>query len=284
VPDEGRLPATQRPEQYEAVQLFLERARSRLPAFVLTPENVLAVVRVCRRLDGIPLAIELATARMGALAVEQIAERLDDSLGFLTTGSRTAPPRQRTLKATLAWSYELLSGPERKLFERLSVFAGGWTLEAAEAVGAGDAVEGDRTPNPPVVDLLSKLVDKSLVVAEASGNGALRYRMLEPVRQYGRGKLTASPGETEEARERHAGHYLALAERAEPELVRAGQVAWLRRLATEYANLRAALSWCLDEEDGSDTEERARMGLRLAAALGRCWKRPQPERGAGVVG
>jgi predicted ATPase/DNA-binding SARP family transcriptional activator len=135
VPDAGHLPAAQSPAQYEAVRLFVDRARSRLPAFVLTPENAPAVVKVCRRLDGIPLAIELATARMTALTVEQIAGRLEDSLGLLTTGSRTAAPRQRTLKATLAWSYELLSEPERKLFGRLSVFAGGWTLEAAEAVG-----------------------------------------------------------------------------------------------------------------------------------------------------
>jgi predicted ATPase/DNA-binding SARP family transcriptional activator len=135
VPDAGHLPAAQSPAQYEAVRLFVDRARSRLPAFVLTPENAPAVVKVCRRLDGIPLAIELATARMTALTVEQIAGRLEDSLGLLTTGSRTAAPRQRTLKATLAWSYELLSEPERKLFGRLSVFAGGWTLEAAKAVG-----------------------------------------------------------------------------------------------------------------------------------------------------
>lgn len=268
VPDAGHPPANQSPTQYEAVQLFLERARSRLPTFVLTPENAEAVVKICRRLDGIPLAIELATARMAALAVDQIAERLEDSLGLLTTGSRTAAPRQRTLKATLAWSYGLLNEPEQKLIGRLSVFAGGWTLEAAEKVGPGGGIEEDE-----VLDLLGRLVDKSLVVAslaEASGDDGLRYRMLEPVRQYAWEKLADSAGEMEQVRELHARHYLALAERAEPELIGAGQVAWLERLTTEYANLRAALSWFLDEE-GVKTHERARRGLRLAAALGRFW-------------
>jgi predicted ATPase/DNA-binding SARP family transcriptional activator/DNA-binding CsgD family transcriptional regulator len=263
VPDAGYTPATEGLTRYEAVWLFLERARSRLPAFGLTPENAPAVVNVCRRLDGIPLAIELATARMGALAVDQIAERLEDSLGLLTTGSRTAAPRQRTLRATLAWSYELLSGPEQKLFGRLSVFAGGWTLEAAEALGAGGGIEEDE-----VLDLLSRLVDKSLVVAEASpgAQSALRYRMLEPVRQYGWENLK----EKEQVRERHARYCFMLAEAAEPELVGAGQVAWLERLATEYANLRSALDWCLNE-DAAKPEARARMGLRMAAALGRFW-------------
>ncbi|MCA1718588.1 MAG: LuxR C-terminal-related transcriptional regulator [Actinobacteria bacterium] len=282
VPDAGRLPATQRLAQYEAVQLFLERARSRLPTFVLTPENARAVVKVCQRLDGIPLAIELATARMTALAVEQIAERLEDSLGLLTTGSRTAAPRHRTLKATLSWSYELLSEPERALFGRLSVFAGGWTLEAAEAIGTEPGARGGIEEDE-ILDLLGRLVDKSLVAAEASGDGAPRYRMLEPVRQYGWEKLGNAVGtptvpETEQVRERHARYYLALVEAAEPELVGIEQVAWLERLTTEYGNLRAALSWFLDEE-GAEPEERARMGLRLAAALGRFWGHRGPSEG-----
>src|SRR5215210_6592018 len=135
----------------------MERARLRNPAFSLTSENAHAVARICERLDGIPLAIELAAARVG-LSVEQIAARLDDSLRLLTAGSRTASPRQRTLRGTLDWSQALLSEPERRLFRRLSVFAGGWTLEAAEVVGAGDGIERDE-----VLDLLSGLVDKSLV-------------------------------------------------------------------------------------------------------------------------
>jgi predicted ATPase/DNA-binding SARP family transcriptional activator/DNA-binding CsgD family transcriptional regulator len=246
----------------EAVRLFVDRARSRLPAFELTPENAASTASVCRKLDGIPLAIELACARMGALAVEQVAERLEDSLKLLTGGARTVDSRQQTMRATLQWSYELLSEPEKKLFGRLSVFAGSWTLEAAEEVcpetGADD-----------ILDLLSRLVEKSLVVVEAppGAGGALRYRMLEPVRQYAWERLEESE-EQEQVLERHARHYLALAEASEPELMGAGQVAWLERLTAEYGNLRVALNWCLDEEGA---EERAQMGLRLAAALGRFW-------------
>lgn len=278
LPDAERsLPPIEELPRYEAIRLFLDRARARLPAFELTGENAGAVVEVCRKLDGIPLGIELATARLTVLAVEQVAARLNDSLQLLTTGPRTAVPRHRTLRATLAWSHDLLDEPERELFRRLSVFAGGWTLEAAEAVGVDDEIEEGRASNPRVLDLLGGLVDKSLVVAEASAEagGALRYRMLEPVRQYGRERLEES-GEIEQVRERHARHYLALAEVAEPELIGAGQVAWLERLEAEYGNLRAALDWCLDEEDA---EERAETGLRLAAALGRFWGRHGPSEG-----
>jgi predicted ATPase/DNA-binding SARP family transcriptional activator/DNA-binding CsgD family transcriptional regulator len=283
VPDTDRVLTVPSLTRYESVRLFVDRARSRLPTFELTPENTGAVAEVCCRLDGIPLAIELATARMSALAVDQIAERLEDSLGLLTTGSRTAATRQRTLKATLEWSYELLNGPEQELFRRLSVFAGGWTLEAAEEVCSGIGqrevrVSNPPIPNPPLLDLLGRLVDKSLVVAEAGGDGALRYRMLEPVRQYGWEKLAASAGETERVRDLHARYYLELVEVAEPELVGAGQVAWLERLATEYANLRAALHWFLNEE-GAKPEERANMGLRMAAALGRFWSVHNPSEG-----
>ena len=293
---ERLLPPVEDLTCYEAIRLFLDRAQARLPAFELTGENAGAVVEVCRKLDGIPLGIELATARLTVLAVDQVAAWLNDSLRLLTTGPRTADPRHRTLRATLAWSHDLLGEPERTLFRRLSVFAGGWTLEAAEAVGKSDGIEEGRVSNPLVLDLLGGLVDKSLVVAEASlGAGvAPRYRMLEPVRQYAREKLesaakmaarpgetpavpddtavpegTAVPGEIKQVRERHAGYYLALAEAAEPELVGAGQVAWLERLETEYGNMRAALSWCLDEE-GTKPEERAETGLRLAAALDVC--------------
>ncbi|MGH3086871.1 MAG: ATP-binding protein, partial [Rubrobacteraceae bacterium] len=242
------------PRSYEAVRLFLDRARSRLPAFDLTPANERVVAEVCRRLDGIPLAIELAAARTAALAVEQVAERLSASLGLLTGGSRAADSRHRTLRATLDWSHRLLDEPERGLFERLSVFAGGWTLEAAEAVG---------TDASAVPGLLASLVDKSLVVAETGGAGASRYRMLETVRQYA-GELLEAGGEVERVRERHAGHYRAFAERAEPEISGSRQVAWLERLEAEHGNLRAALSWFLA---GGYVEE----NVRLAAALGRFW-------------
>ncbi len=264
VPEVEDLPSAESLAGYGAVRLFVERARSKLPAFELTRENAGAVAEVCRKLDGIPLAIELAAARVTALAVGQVAERLADSLDLLTSGSRTADPRHRTLRATLQWSYELLSEPERKLFCRLSVFAGGWTLGAAEVVGEGGGVS-----HTEVLDLLSKLVDKSLVMAEAGAEGELRYRMLEPVRQYGWERLEES-GETEQVQERHAGYSLALVERVEPALLGVQPVPWLERLEREYDNVRAALSWCLDEED-ANAEERAEMGLRLAAALGRFW-------------
>ncbi len=245
------------PRSCEAVRLFLDRARSRLPAFDLTPGNTRAVAEVCRRLDGIPLAIELAAARVAALAVEQVAERLSDSLNLLADGPRTADSRHRTLRATLDWSYDLLGDPERSLFERLPVFAGGWSLEAAEAVG---------TDTPAVPSLLASLVDKSLVVAEVE-HGASRYRMLETVRQYAGEKLEEG-GEAERVRQRHAGHYLALAERAEPEISGPRQVAWLERLETEHDNLRVALSWCLND---GEPPGRVEAGLRMAGALGRFW-------------
>jgi predicted ATPase/DNA-binding SARP family transcriptional activator/DNA-binding CsgD family transcriptional regulator len=243
---------------YESVRLFVERACHRSPAFSLTPENAHSVARICERLDGIPLAIELAAARVG-LSVEQIATRLDDSLGLLTTGSRTVSPRQRTLRGTLDWSYELLSEDERRLFGRLSVFAGGWTLEAAEVIGAaGDTEQGD------VLDLLSGLVEKSLVATEATGGGGARYRMLEPIRQYAREKLDES-GEGEIVGRRHAEHYLTLAEQAEPELQGPEDVEWLERLEAEHDNLRAALSWALERGE-------AELGLRLAGALQWFWE------------
>ncbi|HYQ85250.1 MAG TPA: NB-ARC domain-containing protein, partial [Rubrobacter sp.] len=178
VPDAGSVPYPDDLTRYESVRLFVERARSRAPTFALTPENAAAVASICRKLDGIPLAIELATARMGTLSAEQISERLGDALGFLTTGDRTRAPRQRTLRATLEWGYELLGEGERGLFGRLSVFAGGWDLEAAEAVGAAGGIGGGE-----VLDLLGRLVDQSLVVAETA-DGTTRYRMLEPIRQY----------------------------------------------------------------------------------------------------
>lgn len=252
--------------RYEAVSLFVERARSRLSTFALTSENAPAVAEACRRLDGVPLAIELAAARVGVLSVEQITARLEDSLKLLSGGSRTAPPRHRTLRATLAWGHELLSDPERELFERLSVFAGGWTLEGAEAVGAGGGVREED-----VLDLLASLVDKSLVAMEASPGAEQgpRYRMLESVRQYGRERLEGS-GAADSVRRRHAAWVLALAEQAGTESGEQG--AWLERLGAEQDNVRASLGWALDRE-GEDPEGRAEMGLSLAAGLaqGRFW-------------
>jgi predicted ATPase/DNA-binding CsgD family transcriptional regulator len=244
--------------RYEAVQLFIDRARLRLPDFGLTQENSGAVARVCRKLDGIPLAIELATARLGALTVEQVAQRLEVSLDVLKGASVAADPRHQTLRATLDWSYELLSQPERKLYGRLSVFTGGFSLEAAEAVGATDDIEQHE-----VLESLLSLVDKSLVVAEAANEGRMRYRMLEPVRQYGLERLEMS-GEVQEVRRRHAGYFLALAEEAEPRLRGPEQAAWFERLDAENDNLRGALSWLLEQGEGV-------LALRLSGALGEFW-------------
>ncbi|CAA9450954.1 MAG: hypothetical protein AVDCRST_MAG58-946, partial [uncultured Rubrobacteraceae bacterium] len=236
-------------EGYESVRLFVERASRRDPSFVLTSPNGQAVAQVCRRLEGIPLAIELAAGRMGVLSVEQLALRLEDPLKLLT-GGRTADPRHRTLRATLEWSHELLSEAERALFRRLSVFVGGWTLEAAEEVCSGGSVEQDD-----VLELLSELVDKSLVVVEAGEQRVPRFRMLEPIRQYGQERLQES-GTAEHLRERHARYYLALAQEAEPELEGADQTRWMDRLESEHDNLRAVLSWALE---GGQAE----LGLRL---------------------
>jgi predicted ATPase/DNA-binding SARP family transcriptional activator/DNA-binding CsgD family transcriptional regulator len=258
VPSLGQSPRVGELAGYESVRLFMERARLRNPAFSLTSENAHVVARICERLDGIPLAIELAAARVG-LSVEQIAARLDDSLRLLTAGSRTASPRQRTLRGTLDWSQALLSEPERRLFCRLSVFAGGWTLQAAEVVGAGDTEQGE------VLDLLSRLVDKSLVVGEATGLGGVRYKMLEPIRQYAREKLEEG-GDAEEVRRQHASFFLALAEEAEPRLRGPEDMEWLERLEVEHDNMRAALSWAMEQEEADE------LGLRLAGALWLFWE------------
>jgi predicted ATPase/DNA-binding SARP family transcriptional activator/DNA-binding CsgD family transcriptional regulator len=242
----------------EAVRLFVDRARSRLPAFELSPENARAVATICRELDGIPLAIELSTARMGTLAVEHVAERLEDSLKLLTGGDRTVAPRHQTLRATLDWSYQLLSEPEQALFHRLSVFAGGWSFEAAEVVGTGDGIEkGD------VLDLLSRLVNKSMVVVGTTGDGGLRYGMLEPIRRYGLERLAAG-GEADAVRRRHASWYFELAKEVEPWLRGARQEVWLDRLEREYGNMRAALGWALET---GETD----LGLWFGAALGESW-------------
>jgi predicted ATPase/DNA-binding SARP family transcriptional activator/DNA-binding CsgD family transcriptional regulator len=242
-------------QAYESVRLFVERANQRKPSFELTSPNGQAVAQVCRRLNGIPLAIELAAGRMGVLSVEQLASRLEDFLKLLT-GGPTADPRHRTLRATLEWSHELLSEVERTLFRRLSVFAGGWTLEAAEEVCSGEGIEQDD-----VLDILSKLVDKSLVVAEASPGveGELRYRMLEPIRQYGQDRLQES-GEAYATRDRHAASFLALAEKAGPELRGPRQIPWLKRLDTEQDNVRAAMAWLLGK---GESQTAARIGWAL---------------------
>jgi predicted ATPase/DNA-binding CsgD family transcriptional regulator len=255
-PEAGNLGAGEL-EHYEAVRLFVERARYRKPDFVLDDRNAAPVAEICGRLEGIPLAIELAAARIGTLAASQISNRLERSLKLLTSADRSAPERQRTLRAALDWSYELLEADERELFGRLSVFAGGFTLEAAEAVGAGGRIEEIE-----VLDILTLLVDKSLVLV-VGHDGEARYRLLEPVSQYAWEKLREY-GEESQARMRHAEYYLALAEEAEPGLSGAHQGKWLERLEAEHDNFRAALGFSLEGGDGG-------LGLRLAGVLGGFW-------------
>ena len=240
--------------RYGAVHLFVERAREVDAGFGLTERNASVVVNLCRKLDGIPLAIELAAARVRVLTVEQISQRLEDPLNLLTTGSRTATPRHQTLRAALEWSFELLGEQERELLGHLSVFAGGWDLEAAEAVGAEEPAEAGL-----VLDLLSALVDKSLVGVDEHAEVALRYKMLEPVRQYALERLVES-GEAEETRRRHAAYFVSLAEEARPNLRAAPQVEWLERLEKDNGNLRSAFSWVLSADD---LPTAARLGWAL---------------------
>ena len=281
VPDPERLPAVGELTRSEGIRLFTERATAVMPAFTLTERNAKAVAEICRRLDGIPLAIELAATRVKAMSVEQIASRLDDRFRLLTGGGRTALPRHQTLQAALDWGHNLLSDGERVLFRRLSVFAGGFTLEAVERVGAGDGVAA-----PDVLDLLTHLVERSLVAFDAP-EGEARYRLLETVRQYAQAKWLES-GETDAVRAAHLEFYLAFAKQAEPHLRGPAQMVWLARLAIEHDNLRAALRWSLDRPDSVEA------GMRLAGALqwfwfmrgpvaeGREWLERLLSRGAGV--
>lgn len=260
VPDPHQLPNLETLSEVEAVQLFVERARVALPDFTLTEQNGTAVAQVCQRLDGIPLALELAAARVKVLQVEQIAQRLDDRFRLLTGGSRTALPRQRTLQATIDWSYDLLPQAEQQLLQRLSVFAGGWTLEAAEGVCADEAIREYE-----ILDLLTQLVNKSLVLVEREPGQESRYHLLETIRQYAQEKLLPA-GNGKTFRDRHLDYFLQLAETAEPELRRTDQLLWLDRLELELDNLRTALAWSLENPYG-DQE----LGLRLAMALVRFW-------------
>jgi predicted ATPase/class 3 adenylate cyclase len=243
--------------RFEASRLFMDRARSVLPTFAVTGENGSAIGQICRRLDGIPLAIELAAARVRVLSAREIAARLDDRFRLLTGGSRTAMPQQQTLRAAIDWSYDLLSELERALMLRLSVFAGGWSLEAAEEICAGDGIEPWE-----VLDLFSQLVDKSLVTVEDLG-GQTRYRLLESVKQYSWERLCAT-GRADAVRDRHLQLFLRLAEEADPNLWRIEQARWLERLETEHDNLRSALDW-------SAQASSAAAELRLAGAMGGFW-------------
>lgn len=236
----------------DAVQLFLERARQHRPGFDLQEQGASAVAEICVRLDGVPLALELAAARVAVLPVEQIVLLLHQRFRLLAGGSRSGLARHRTLRAMVDWSYELLDEAEKRLFARLSVFTGGWTLGAAETVGAGEALAESE-----VVYLMIALVEKSLVVVDDDGD---RYRLLETLRQYAQERLNESD-EGDRARTRHLDYYLALAEEADPELVGPKQGEWLERLDRERENFLAAHSWC-DHVDGG-----GELGLRLVFAL-----------------
>jgi predicted ATPase len=255
IEDPGRLADS------EAVRLFVERAGQQRRGFALTGENAGSVAHVCRRLDGIPLAIELAAVRLRSLSVSDLDARLDQRFALLRGGSRIALPRQQTLLALIDWSYQLLSEAERGVLARLSVFAAsGFELDAAEAVCDAEGV--DRFD---VLNHLDALVDKSLVQAEDS-SGSIRYRLLETVREYAAVKLSERGEEqARQARMAHRDHYLALAETARPHLLGPDPLAWLERLTTEHDNLRAALSACLRDPD-------PRPGLRLATALAEFWR------------
>jgi predicted ATPase/DNA-binding SARP family transcriptional activator/DNA-binding CsgD family transcriptional regulator len=257
-PTSSTMSTVEELESYESARLFAERACRRHRSFALSTASADAVGRICRLVDGIPLAIELAAAWVGTASVEQIAGRLAGSLELLRGGDRTASPRQRTMEGTLNWSYELLSDGEKALFGRSAVFMGGWTLDAIAAVGSGIGVdEGD------VAGLIFGLAEKSLIVVEAVGDGTVRYRLLEPVRQYALAQLDKNGG-LEATRRRHAEYFLGVAEEAETRWWEAEEVEWMSLLEEDHDNLRAALSWSLEHGE-------AETALRLAGALPVFW-------------
>ncbi len=249
---------------YDAARLFVERATALVPDFAVSEQNAPAVARLLNRLDGIPLAIELAAAWLPALSVQLVADRLDDAHRLLVLGSRTAPPRQQTLRATVAWSYALLDRAEQHLFDRLSVFAGGWTIEAAEQVCADPENTGAvvRIHDNDVVQLLARLVTKSLVIAAPDETGVLRYRMLETLRQYGRERLVECGG-LYDMNDRHSNFFLVWARRKMPP---SDTLFPLHETQVEQDNLRAALRWLIDERETN-------RALQLGAALRWYWFR-----------
>ena len=256
-PEPGEKTSMEGLIKYDAIDLFTRRARVALPDFELDERNAVAVTGICRHLDGIPLALELAAARLRAMDVEQIASQLEHRFHLLSGGDRTAPPRLQTMHASIDWSYQLLSQAEKTLLRRLSVFAGGWSLAAARAV-CSDA----SLPEANLPDLLGRLVDKSLVQVLRRKGLELRYRLLETLRQYGQEKLLDA-GELTPTRHRHLAYFVSLAGQAEPGLQGADSVLWLRRLDDELDNLRLALEWAL--------ENAVEAGLRLACPIRRFW-------------
>jgi non-specific serine/threonine protein kinase len=250
--------------KYDAVRLFVARASMIVPDFALTKQNKDAVIKICQRLDGMPLAIELATARIKVLGVEQISERLDNALQLLTQGKRSAPSRHQTLRATLDWSYNLLSEAEKKLFRRLAVFAGGFTLEAAEAICAGDGIKPEN-----ILELVASLVSKSLLVLvernaklQATPEGAIHYRFLEIIRHYACERLIEA-GDEATIRNRHLSYFHDWTLMNEAELYTAEQLTLLTNLDRDLENIRGALQWALKTQPV--------MALRMATALTLFW-------------
>jgi predicted ATPase/DNA-binding CsgD family transcriptional regulator len=254
LPDQQDLPPLERLTQYGAVRLFIKRAQAVQADFVLTEENAAAVAAICHQVDGLPLAIELAAGRSKLLTPAALLARFERRLKLLVGGARDLPLRQQTLRATIAWSHDLLDQDEKTLFRRLAVFVRGCTLEAAEVVCHGD-LEGD------VLDVVARLVDKSLLRQEVESDGEPRLRLLETIREYALERLKAS-GEAEVLRRRHATFFLRLSEEADPKLHSAEQASWYRRLEAEHDNLRTALGFTLEQSE-------AEMGLWLVGAL--CW-------------
>ncbi|WP_242613230.1 ATP-binding protein [Herbihabitans rhizosphaerae] len=256
VPDTGAAPTGL--DQYDAVRLFVDRATAIVPAFTITEDNVTDVVTLCRRLEGHPLAIELAAARLRALSVRQVTERLDEQLTVLTGGSRSGPGRHETLRAMVDWSYDLCTEPERLLWGRASVFSGSFDLDAAEQVCSGDGLDRDA-----VLDVLDGLLDKSILLREED-DGLARYRMLETMRQYGEDRLRSS-GDLLRMRRRHRDWCFAMTSRFESEWIGPDQVAWIDRLRREHPNLRVALDFC-----AGDPAEAA-VALRTVLSFKEYW-------------
>ncbi len=260
-------------DRYESVRLFVERAASVQPGFGLSDQNAQFIVQICLRLGGIPLALELAAARVKMMSVDEVANRLDDRFALLTTGSRTVLPRHQTLKATIDWSYNLLSEQERLFLQRLSVFVGGFTLRTAEEVTVARGVETSE-----VIDLLGRLINKSLVAVDTHSEQTFvetRYGILESIREYALEKLDDS-GEGDEIRDQHLVFFMQLAEKAQPEIFLSSQMVWFDLLERELDNLRAAMEWSLTNEE-TEIENRGvgrqEAGFRLAAALAWFWER-----------
>ncbi len=270
LPDIQHLPSLERLTQYEAVRLFIERAQDVRPDFAVTNDNAPAVAEICVRLDGLPLAIELAAARTKLFSPQALLDRLSSRLKMLTGGARNVPARQQTIRNMIEWSYDLLNEGEKQLFRRMAVFQGGRTLEGLEAVCNSEALQVEGQLEVDVLDGVESLVNQSLLQQREGRDGEPRFWMLETIHEYTREKLEESE-EGETLQREHAEYYMRLVEEAEPELTGAKQTEWLHRLEEEHDNLRTALRWA-KEHNGDGDAHKVEVGLRIAGALWRFWK------------